>query len=153
HDHTRLSISKIKKELDQRNLNYNNEENKTNLICLLKANIQQKISNMIKGKANGWALKKNKEYEKRGRDKYITETVKEILKTLFHTSDKDKSKRYMAKEMLQDLQQKVQTGELEADEILQLKTIKNWISWYSSLYKKEVLKEAKAAVLSQKNIK
>ncbi|CAG8852171.1 10343_t:CDS:2, partial [Gigaspora margarita] len=40
----------------------------------------------------------------------------------------DKSERYTAKEMLQDLQQRVQTRELEADEILQLKTIKNWIS-------------------------
>ncbi|CAG8776758.1 45767_t:CDS:2 [Gigaspora margarita] len=93
------------------------------------------------------------EYGKRGRGKRITETVKEILKSLFHAGDEDKSKRYTAKEMLQDLQKRVQTGELEADEILQLKTIENWIGQYSSLYKKEAAKKAKATVSSQKNIK
>ncbi|CAG8522053.1 14985_t:CDS:2, partial [Gigaspora rosea] len=45
---TKLSMSEIKKELDQRGLSYNAEENKTNLISLLKANIQQETSNMIK---------------------------------------------------------------------------------------------------------
>ncbi|CAG8671181.1 hypothetical protein C2G38_2031153 [Gigaspora rosea] len=102
---------------------------------------------------SGWALKENQEYGKKGKGKRMTETVKEILKTLYYTSDEDKSERYTAKKMLQDLQQRVQTGELEADEIPQLKTIENWIGRYSSLYKKEAAKEAKAAVLSQKNIK
>ncbi|CAG8741588.1 4321_t:CDS:1, partial [Racocetra fulgida] len=50
--------------------------------------------------------------------KRMTEAVKEILKTLFHAGDEDKSERYSAKEMLQDLQQRVYTEELEADEIL-----------------------------------
>ncbi|CAG8794212.1 13353_t:CDS:1, partial [Gigaspora margarita] len=66
---------------------------------------------------SSWALKKNQEYEKRRRDKHMTEIVKEILKPFFHAGDEDKSKRYMAKEMLQDLQQRVQTGELEANKI------------------------------------
>ncbi|CAG8531195.1 25031_t:CDS:1, partial [Gigaspora rosea] len=99
---------------------------------------------------SGWALKENQEYGKKGRGKCMTETVKEILKPLFHAGNEDKNERYTAKEMLQDLQQRVQTGELEADKIPQLKTIENWIGRYSSLYKKEVAKEAKAAVLSQK---
>ncbi|CAG8795289.1 13006_t:CDS:2, partial [Gigaspora margarita] len=186
-DPTRLSISEIKKELDQRNLNYNNEENRTNLICLLKANIQQETSNMIKeikNKYESHIVVNDKEMvdsemvdsemvdsemidSERQEDEIIqieqeklkdnnyfcSETVKEILKSLFHAGNEDKSERYMAKEMLQDLQQRVQTGELEADEISQLKTIENWISRYSSLYKKEAAKEAKAAVSSQKNIK
>ncbi|CAG8779577.1 38034_t:CDS:2, partial [Gigaspora margarita] len=76
---------------------------------------------------SSWALKENQEYGKRGRGKCMTETVKEIFKFLFHTSNENKSKRYMAKKMLQDLQQRVQIEELEADKISQLKTIKNWI--------------------------
>ncbi|CAG8558595.1 12116_t:CDS:2, partial [Dentiscutata heterogama] len=104
-DPTRLSISKIKEELDWRNLSYDTEENRTSLISLLKANIQQETSNMIKG------LKENQEDGKKGRGKRMTEVVKEILKTLFHAGDEDKSERYTAKEMLQDLQQRVQIGE------------------------------------------
>ncbi|CAG8703764.1 8131_t:CDS:2, partial [Cetraspora pellucida] len=132
-DPTRLSISEIKRELEQRGLSYNADENKTNLISLLKENIQQETSNMIKG----WALKENQEYRKKEGGKRMTETVKEILKSFFHAGDEDKSKRYTAKEMLQDLQQREQMEELEAEEIPNLKTIENWISRYLSLHKKK----------------
>jgi hypothetical protein len=53
----------------------------------------------------------------------MTETAKEILKAFFHAGDKDKSKRYTAKEMLQGLQQRVQIGELKGEEIPQLRAI------------------------------
>ncbi|RIB22475.1 hypothetical protein C2G38_2173859 [Gigaspora rosea] len=143
-------------KLDQRGLSYNAEENKTNLISLLKVNVQQETSNMIKKmKDTHMAISdevndKITVESKKRRGKHMTETIKEILKSFFHAGDEDKSERYMAKEMHQDLQQRVQMGELEAEEIPQLKTIENWISRYSSLHKKEVAKNAKA---SQKNIK
>ncbi|CAG8549171.1 2639_t:CDS:2, partial [Dentiscutata heterogama] len=103
--------------------------------------------------SNRWALKENQEYRKKGGGKHITETVKEILKSFFHTSDKNKSERYTAKEMLQDLQQREQMEELEAEEIPNFKTIENWISQYSLLHKKEAAKKANAAVSSQKSAK
>ncbi|CAG8828435.1 25942_t:CDS:2, partial [Gigaspora rosea] len=86
---------------------------------------------------SGWALKENQMYGKKGGGKRMTETVKEILKSFFHAGDEDKN-------MLQDLQQREQMGELETEEIPQLKTIENWISRYSSLHKKEAAKKAKA---------
>ncbi|CAG8793329.1 15866_t:CDS:2, partial [Cetraspora pellucida] len=100
-DPTRLLILEIKRELKQRGLSYNADKNKTNLISLLKENIQQKTSNMIK------------------------ETVKEILKSFFHTNDENKSERYTSKEMLQDLQQREQIEKLETEEIPNLKMIEN----------------------------
>ncbi|CAG8458528.1 6386_t:CDS:10 [Scutellospora calospora] len=122
-DPTRLSISEIKRELEQRGLSYNTDENKTNLISLLKENIQQETSNMIKEMkdAHELCIVINDE----GGGKHMTETVKEILKSFFHASDEDKSERYTAKEMLQDLQQRKQMEELEAEEIPNLKTIEN----------------------------
>ncbi|RIB27357.1 hypothetical protein C2G38_2137871 [Gigaspora rosea] len=102
---------------------------------------------------SGWALKENQMYGKKGGGKRMTETVKEILKSFFHAGDEDKSERYTAKDMLQDLQQREQMGELETEEIPQLKTIENWISRYSSLHKKEVAKKAKATASSQQSAK
>ncbi|RIB22277.1 hypothetical protein C2G38_2140284 [Gigaspora rosea] len=105
---------------------------------------------------SGWALKENQMYGKKGEGKRMTETVKEILKSFFHAGDEDKSEQYTAKNMLQDLQQREQIGELETEEIPQLKTIENWISRYSSLHKKEAAKKPKqqlqvSKVLNKKN--
>ncbi|CAG8448960.1 336_t:CDS:10 [Scutellospora calospora] len=154
-DPTRLLISEIKKELDQRSLEYDAKENRGNLINLLKANIQQETSTMIKEMndthelyivVDDEALKENQIYRKKGGGKCMTETVKEILKSFFHAGDEDKN-------ILQDLQQREQMGELETEEIPQLKMIENWISRYSSLHKKKVAKKAKATASSQQSAK
>ena len=76
----------------------------------------------------------------------MTEAVKELLKIFFHTGDENKSERYTAKDMHQELLHRVQTGELKAEEIPQLKTIENWISRYSSQHKKSTAKRAKDAL-------
>ena len=62
------------------------------------------------------------------------------LKFFFHSGDINKSERYAAKGMLEELQNNVETGVLEANDIPKLKTIENWISRYSSQYKKAMVK-------------
>ncbi|RHZ49726.1 hypothetical protein Glove_515g4 [Diversispora epigaea] len=182
-----LSIINIRKELDQRNIIYDDKENQIDLANKLQKNIQQETINKInetkiqhesykqvyedkiitteiqnskkkqeKKKTkeirsnyfcSGWALKENQEYGKKRGGKHMTEVVKELLKIFFHTGDENKSERYTAKDMHQELLHQAQTGELEAEEIPQLKTIENWISRYSSQHKKSTAKRAKNALL------
>ncbi|CAH1767740.1 13822_t:CDS:2 [Entrophospora sp. SA101] len=88
----------------------------------------------------GWALKENQEYGKKGGGKHMSDKVIELLKTFFHSGDINKSERYTAKEMFEELQNNVETGELEVNDIPKLKTIENWISRYSSQHKKAMAK-------------
>ena len=70
----------------------------------------------------------------------MSDKVVELLKIFFHSGDINKSERYTAKEMLEELQNNVETGVLEVNDIPKLKTIENWISRYSSKYKKTMTK-------------
>ncbi|CAG8843068.1 29897_t:CDS:1, partial [Racocetra persica] len=68
----------------------------------------------------------------------MTERVKQFLKTYFLSSDIDKKNRFTASTMLEELQKKVETGELEADEIPKIKTVENWITRYNQEHRKEL---------------
>ena len=85
----------------------------------------------------GWALRERQEFGKRGGGKHMTERVKQLLKTYFLSGDVDKKNRFTASTMLEELQKKIGTGELEVDEIPKIKTIENWITRYNQEHKKE----------------
>jgi hypothetical protein len=85
----------------------------------------------------GWALREHQEFGKRGGGKHMTERVKQLLKTYFLSGDVDRKNRFTASAMLEELQKKVGTGELEVNEIPKIKTIENWISRYNQEHKKE----------------
>jgi hypothetical protein len=53
------------------------------------------------------------------------------------SGDVGKKNRFTTSKMLEELQKKVGTGELEVDEIPKIKTIENWITRYNQEYKKE----------------
>ena len=78
---------------------------------------------------------------KKGGGKHMPDKVIELLKIFFHSGDINKSERYTAKGMLEELQNNVEIGVLEANDIPKLKTIENWISRYSSQYKKAMAKK------------
>ena len=67
----------------------------------------------------------------------MTERVKQLLKTYFLSGDMDKKNRFTGSKMLEELRKKVETGELEVDEIPKIKTIENWITRYNQEHKKE----------------
>ena len=85
----------------------------------------------------GWALRECQEFGKRGGGKHMTEQVKQLLKTYFLSGDVDKKNRFTASTMLEEPKKKVETGELEIDEIPKIKTIENWITRYNQEHKKE----------------
>ena len=76
----------------------------------------------------GWAFRERQEFGKRGDGKHMTEQVKQLLKTYFLSGDVNKKNQFTASTMLEELQKKLGTGELEVDEIPKIKTIENWIT-------------------------
>ena len=56
---------------------------------------------------SGWALKSKQKYGKRGSGKRISKRVWEILEGYFLEGDVDKSKRYTATTMLENLKKKL----------------------------------------------
>ncbi|RIB05837.1 hypothetical protein C2G38_2047279 [Gigaspora rosea] len=159
----------IKKELNQRGIQYNEKQVKSELVTILRSNIQSETQNRIEeaqqaaNKSNsiepssdkenqqeirseyfhiGWALKETQKYGKRGGRKHMTVRIIKLLKSFFHAGDVDKSERYTAKDMLNALEKKTEVGELETSEIPKLKTIENWIGCYARQYKKDLGKKA-----------
>ena len=79
-----------------------------------------------------WALKSKQKYGKKGGGKRIFKRVWKLLEEYFLEGDIDKSKRFTAATMLENLKRKVEEGELDEEEILKLQTIQSWISHYSA---------------------
>ncbi|CAG8529751.1 26141_t:CDS:2 [Gigaspora margarita] len=108
---SRLMKNMIKKESNQKGIQYNDKQVNSELVTILRANIQSETQNRIEG----WALKE----------------MQEIIKKLFHAGDIDKSEQYTAKDMLDALEKKAEVGELETSDVPKLKTIENWIRRYA----------------------
>jgi len=79
-----------------------------------------------------WALKSKQKYGKKEGRKRISKRVWKLLEEYFLEGDIDKSKRFIATTMLENLRRKVEEGELDEEEILKLQTIQGWISRYSA---------------------
>jgi len=71
----------------------------------------------------------------------MTEKVKTYLQAFFLAGDKNKTERMSANEMVEELKELVKEGEIQTDEILQVKTIENWISRTSAALRKQAAAE------------
>ncbi|RHZ80587.1 hypothetical protein Glove_134g146 [Diversispora epigaea] len=160
----RLSVMNLKKELDQRNVIYNNKENRFDLVTKLQTNIQKEIINNIDETKIRHEL-----YEQIYKDKAITSEIQkgkkkqekrktnEIRSNYFCSGwalkenqkyGKKGGGKHMTKAVKELLKIFFHTGdENKTDEIPQLKTIENWISRYSSQHKKSSAKRAKNTLL------
>ncbi|UZO17187.1 uncharacterized protein OCT59_008548 [Rhizophagus irregularis] len=61
----------------------------------------------------------------------------ETLEEYFLEGDVDKSKRFTATNMLENLRNKVEERELDEEEIPKLQTIQGWISRYSAQHRQK----------------
>jgi hypothetical protein len=61
-----------------------------------------------------------------------------LLQAFFHAGNANKSDRYSAHDMLNELNDMANKGELEFEIIPRLETIQNWIARYSSACKREM---------------
>ncbi len=81
-------------------------------------------------------MKENQVYGKKGGKKQISDKVKEYLQIYFLSGNVNKSQRFSAKDMLKELEERVEFGELTSEELPILKTIEGWISRFSASHKK-----------------
>lgn len=68
----------------------------------------------------------------------MPEQVKQLLRTYFLSGNVDKTNRFTAETMLEDLKQRVETGELNLSDLPKIKTIENWINRFSREHKKAI---------------
>ncbi|CAG8728904.1 16963_t:CDS:2, partial [Racocetra fulgida] len=102
---------------------------------LWKFPISHKNSKYKKDELNNLKLKSDFPLAsgKRGSGKRISEKVKDYLKAFFIADDIDKTERMLATKMVKALNELVEEGELEADEIPKVNTVESWIARYSHL--------------------
>ncbi|GBC00587.1 hypothetical protein RclHR1_03900004 [Rhizophagus clarus] len=77
---------------------------------------------------SGWALKENQKFGKKGAGKRMTSQVRALLEGYFMAGNADKSNRYTAQDMKNELDKCAQEGEIDKDNVPKVTTIQNWIS-------------------------
>jgi len=95
---------------------------------------------------SGWALKERQKFGKKGCGKRISKNVIPYLEAYFLAGDIDKSEKYMAQEMHNELKELVEEGILEEEEIPKISTISNWITRYVQTHRKAKAQQALALV-------
>ena len=78
--------------------------------------------------SSGWVLKENQKFGKKGGGKRISKNVISYLEAYFLAGDINKSEKYTAQEMHNELKGLVEEGVLEEEEIPKVSTISNWIA-------------------------
>ena len=74
---------------------------------------------------SGWALKERQKFGKKGGEKWISKYVIPYLEAYFLARDVDKSEKYTAQEMYNELKELEKDGILEEEEISKVFTIGN----------------------------
>ena len=83
----------------------------------------------LEGKSSLW--------KKRG-GKQIGDKVKEYLQIYFLFGNMDRSQQFSAKDMSEELKERVKLGELTSKELPTIKTIEGWISRFAASHKKSM---------------
>jgi hypothetical protein len=86
---------------------------------------------------SGWALRSNQKYGKKGSGKRMTATVKAYLEGYFLAGNVNKTDRMSAKDMVMQLQDLAKEGEIQLEDVPEIKTVEGWIARYSSSLKKK----------------
>ena len=79
---------------------------------------------------SGWALKENEKTRQRGPVKRISQQVKQLLESMFHTGTANPRQKLNAQQMHEELLRRAELGEFEETDIPKVSTITNWISTF-----------------------
>ncbi|RHZ88774.1 hypothetical protein Glove_21g132 [Diversispora epigaea] len=169
----RMRLSEIQNELIQRDVLFEDNQNRIELSILLQKNLDEKrnadpsslqnntfnLSDVLNSSystiieeqyplPNGWAIKGKQKYGKKGSGTRIAKDVVDLLKGFFHARNVDSSQHYLPEDMFRALNEKADNNKLERTKIPKIETIHNWISRYSTAMKKEMAER----MLSNNNI-
>jgi hypothetical protein len=93
----------------------------------------------------GWALKSNQKYGQKGGGNHMSVQITSLLEGFFLVGEADKTRRYTAETMLEELNVIAEEGQVDKNEVPKLQTIRGWITTYAAVFKK---KNAKRALLN-----
>ncbi|GES72774.1 hypothetical protein GLOIN_2v1767687 [Rhizophagus clarus] len=150
----RLTKQVLVKKLKSRGIELDGKENKEELAMNLEKELyketehkkseQEKVVDVLLDVTNsqtircdikevyplksGWALKENQKFGKKGAGKRMTSQVRALLEGYFMAGNADKSNRYTAQDMKNELDKCAQEGEIDKDDVPKVTTIQNWIS-------------------------
>ncbi|RGB36245.1 hypothetical protein C1646_697650, partial [Rhizophagus diaphanus] len=145
---SRLTIEELKKQLKEYGVDTDVSNNRVILAEILQNKLYDEISQQNIGSrqvlnhtsdfalSSGWALKEHQKFGKKGGGKRISKNVIPYLEAYFLARDINKSKKYTAQEMHNELKGLVKEGVLEEEEILKISTISNWIARYAQTHRK-----------------
>ncbi|CAG8809850.1 10783_t:CDS:2, partial [Gigaspora margarita] len=85
----------------------------------------------------GWALKINQKFGKKGVGKRISPKIRLLLEGYFLAGNINKSDRYTAEDMHNELVQRAKDGEIKIKEVPKVTTIQNWISCYTQEHRQK----------------
>ncbi|CAJ0839557.1 3989_t:CDS:2 [Entrophospora sp. SA101] len=85
----------------------------------------------------GWTLRSNHKYGQRGSGKRITSKVRTYLEGFFLGGNVSKTDRMSAKDMMVELKKLMEEGEIQEEEVPEIKTIEGWITRYSATLRRE----------------
>ncbi|CAG8692812.1 29001_t:CDS:2, partial [Gigaspora margarita] len=144
---SRLTRESLVKKLEKRNIRFDNKENKDRLINLLenqlaedmkKTKIAHNQINSISNEENrhifemnkfplnsGWALKANQKFGRKGTGKRISPEIRALLEGYFLAGNINKSDRYTAQDMHDELVQHAQEGKIKVEEVPKVAMIQN----------------------------
>ncbi|CAG8731853.1 45255_t:CDS:2 [Gigaspora margarita] len=118
---TRLTKDKLEAELDKRKIDYKGLK-RNELVNILQEKMTQEILSSDVNAA-GWALKEPQKFGIKGKGKRISKNMVPLLEAFFLAGDANKSDRYIAEDMLNELHSMAHEGLLEDDEIPKLTTM------------------------------
>ena len=85
----------------------------------------------------GWALKASQKFGKRGVGKRLSQEVRALLEGYFLAGNVNKSDRYTAQDLYEELVRHAQDGEIKMEKMPKVVTIQNWIGRYTREHKQE----------------
>ncbi|RIB05182.1 hypothetical protein C2G38_2220385 [Gigaspora rosea] len=136
----RLTVDQLKIQLTNRKVGYNSEKLS---VEALNPNEENEFPLAL-----GWALKENQ--RKRGGGKRISKHIITYLEGYFLAGNINKSDRYSAEDMHNELIELVKIGSLEESDVPKVSTIQNWIGRYATQYKQKIAHVSQYSMFTSK---
>jgi len=87
--------------------------------------------------SKGWALKSKQKYGQKGGGNHMSVRITNLLESFFLAGEADRTRRYTAETMLEELNVMAEEGQVDKDEVPKFQTIRAWITSYAAAFKKK----------------
>lgn len=74
--------------------------------------------------------------------------ITSLLESFFLAGEADRTKRYTAETMIEELNVMAEEGQVDKNEVPKLQTVRGWITTYAAVFKKKNAKRALSEVIT-----